>query len=178
MRRTCVSLLCASALSLSSLAHAGEPSFSINYANSSNSIEAADYGQGLNVKVNYDPSFSSVGLVTSATYTEKSWEESWMSGSSSQGELRYFSMAAGPSYWFQPFMSIYALVGFADQKALGVVDGSYLKESDFTYTYGGGLRMNVYEGLILDAHYEYAPFEYGDTRTSTETYSVGLGWRF
>jgi opacity protein-like surface antigen len=177
MKKSYLALLCATSLALPITAQAGEPSFTLNYANSSNSIEAADYGQGLNIKVNYDPSFSSFGLVTSATFTEKSWSDRWMGGNG-QGETRYFSMATGPSYWFQPFMSIYALAGFAEQKTVGSMNGEFLKDSDMTYIYGGGLRMNVWESVVLDAHYEYAPFEFDGMKTSTETYSVGLGWRF
>ncbi len=178
MKKRYLALVCASALAMPIASQAGEPSFSLNYANSSNSIEAADYGQGLNLKVNYDPSFSSFGLVSTATFTESGWDEKWINGNDSEGETRYFSMGIGPSYWFQPFMSIYALAGFAEQKTVGVTGGEYLKASDVSYIYGGGLRLNLYSGLIVDAHYEYAPFEYSGVKTSTETYSVGLGWRF
>lgn len=178
MKKSFLALACAASFAVPVAAQAGEPSFTLNYANSSNSIDAADYGQGLNVKVNYDPWFSSWGFVSSATYTEKGWEGDWINGQASEGETRYFSMAVGPSYWFQPFMSIYALAGFSEQKTLGTTGGEYLKDSDVSYVYGGGLRMNVYSGLVIDAHYEYSPFEFDGVKTSVETYSVGLGWRF
>lgn len=140
---------------------------------------------GFNVKYGYQFSDSAWGIIGSLTATAKDETTTDNAGEKADFNSGYASLTAGPSYNITDNAKIYALVGFAgaDVKA----DYGYGDKYEYkahSPVIGLGVQYAVWEGLTVDASYEYTKFDsaknddfYVDS-FSAKTFAVGIGYRF
>ncbi len=148
---------------------------------------------GINLKYRYEWD-SPVSFITSITYmgasknsTENKSDHDYIYDSS----FKYYSLAAGPAYRFNEFISIYGLVGanlnkihdnestvsHANRSQVDKGDTDSFKHTGFMY--GAGIQFNPRQDISLDVGYEGSSVRGGDdTRYSTNGFNVGIGYRF
>lgn len=181
MQKTYLSVLLAGALALSFGAQAaGESTISLGYAQSHVKVDGDSLNEnpkGFNLKYRYEID-EHLGFITSFTYTTQSYDYYLGRYKVGDGDLKYYSLTAGPAYRFNDYISAYGLIGFGHGKSSVNISfpGYYVDqdESKTSVAYGAGLQFNVTPNIALDAHYEYSKL--GDFKVGTWT--VGAGYRF
>lgn len=123
-----------------------------------------DNAHGINVKFLYGFDDSHWGGVGSLTYVEHTGIDSL----GVYNKLKYGSVAGGPMYRFNDWVSLYGL--------LGISSGSHrITPTDaIRATYGAGLQFTLLPEMALDISYEKSHFSH----LNIDTWTVGLGYRF
>lgn len=99
----------------------------------------------------------------------------------------HFTLMVGPTYRFNPLLSVYATLGMA-YNHIGISNNSYQiingistdrsgsshDENKFSLASSVGFQVNAWKDLVVDAAYDVSGG--GDWKTSG--FSVGLGYRF
>lgn len=146
-----------------SSASAGTSTISVGVVQS-NIHGVLNNAHGINVKFLYGFDNSHWGSVGSLTYVEHT-------GADSLGvynKLKYGSIAGGPMYQFNDWVSLYGL--------LGISSGSHrITPTDaIRPVYGAGLQFTLLPEMSLDISYEKSHFSH----INIDTWTIGLGYRF
>ncbi|WP_419793141.1 Ail/Lom family outer membrane beta-barrel protein [Serratia fonticola] len=103
MRKTYLSVLLAGAMALSfGVQAAGESTISLGYAQSHVKVDGNNLNEnpkGFNLKYRYEID-NNLGFITSFTYTTQSYDFYYGSNKVGDGDLKYYSLTAGPAYRF------------------------------------------------------------------------------
>ncbi|WP_127959730.1 Ail/Lom family outer membrane beta-barrel protein [Serratia microhaemolytica] len=195
MKKLLAALVVSATLGLAATAHAEQHTVSLGYA--SGKIEKLHDISGANLKYRYEWD-SPISIVGSFSY---------MSGSSIQrteaealyekllGEAnlktKYLSLAAGPAYRFNEYVSIYSLVGFSNSKVSydtsfyiqnnGVNELTDTTKGDFNNTtvmYGVGVQINPMPNVAVDIGYEGSRLKDGFKSYAINSFNIGVGYRF
>ncbi|HFT7668204.1 TPA: Ail/Lom family outer membrane beta-barrel protein [Serratia marcescens] len=159
---------------------ANKNTVSLGYAQSHGSL--SQDARGGNVNYRYD--ITDVwGVITSYTHTNTAIDTGGVRNGrpyTLYANLRYDAFAAGPTYRFNPYVSIYGALGLArgKAKAEGAFAGASINrqrsESDNGTVYIAGLQINVTPEIAMNAHYEYSQLGGIDVNT----WMLGAGYRF
>lgn len=135
----------------------------------------SDQMPGVNVKYHWEDTDTGIGVIGSFAYTQDK-----ESNDDASGKLTYYSVTAGPSYRFNDYVNVYALLGFAYGKAEYNDDYYSGWESKTAFAYGAGVQVNPIENVAIDASYVYTQFsnEYGGGNIEAGTWMLGVGYRF
>ncbi|MDX7989425.1 hypothetical protein FE392_19405 [Xenorhabdus sp. 12] len=136
--------------------------------------------KGLNAKYRYEFN-ENLGIVGSFTRTTQKYN-STDSSSKHSFDFSYNALMAGPSYRFNEYVSIYALLGAAYAEASGdITDYSSYGYTKDTYgenttsaAYGAGVQFNPISNVAIDVSYEYTKLY----EEKLGTFVVGIGYRF
>ncbi|EKO3451813.1 outer membrane beta-barrel protein [Vibrio fluvialis] len=169
-------VLVAALASLSANAEDFKQTVSAGYAHSSVEYlgyELDDDTGGFNVK--YRMEFNEeYGFIISHTKTDYNKSGTY-SGVSIDASLDYMSFMVGPTFRANKYFSVYLMAGGAKGEAEASVSSiGSAKESDTSFSYGGGLQINVTDQFVIDGSYEYS--EFNDVNVGT--WVVGMGFSF
>ncbi|EKK3319157.1 Ail/Lom family outer membrane beta-barrel protein [Salmonella enterica] len=149
---------------------------------------------GFNIKYRYEFN-DEWGVISSFTFAQASFEGDYHLSKSSDNyyiseshiKNRYFNVMAGPVYRFNDYISLYSMVGVANNR----IEGAYNKNDHSYYgsaisyehenqnqnttnvSYGVGIQTNPFENVVFDVAYEGSA---GSARTNG--FNVGLGYKF
>ncbi|HCR2979386.1 TPA: outer membrane beta-barrel protein [Serratia marcescens] len=159
---------------------AGESTVSLGYAQSHATL--GNDAAGGNVNYRYEIT-DAWGVITSFTHTNTSLD----TGGTRNGKpymlhanLKYNAFAAGPTYRFNQYMSVYGALGWAKGKAraegayVGDTTDKHRSENDDSLVSLAGVQVNVTPEVAINAHYEYAQLGGIDVNT----WMLGAGYRF
>lgn len=188
MKKLLASSLIAAAVGFSSFAQA-EHTISLGYAQS----KVKDFKdiKGVNAKYLYETD-SALGIIGSLTYMQGSEsinENSSFASYSDKHDLKYYSLAAGPTYRINQFINIYGLVGVAHTSFKDIEEWSHTDSGRFTGSrdrsasstnlmYGAGLQINPIENIAIDIGYEGSKAKLFEKNYSVNGFNVGIGYRF
>ncbi|EMO8005000.1 Ail/Lom family outer membrane beta-barrel protein [Salmonella enterica] len=165
-----------------------------NGGKSSSNIDRHKNLNGFNVKYRYELT-DEWGIISSFTYAQASFDGSYHLNESSDkyytssGHIksRYLNIMAGPTYRFNDYVSLYGMVGVANNR----IEGSYDKNDHGYYgsaisydhenndqratnaSYSVGVQTNPFANVVFDVAYEGSA---GSLRTNG--FNVGLGYKF
>ncbi|EAW9872841.1 Ail/Lom family outer membrane beta-barrel protein [Salmonella enterica] len=165
-----------------------------NGGESSSNIDRHKNLNGFNVKYRYELT-DEWGIISSFTYAQASFDGSYHLNESSDkyytssGHIksRYLNIMAGPTYRFNDYVSLYGMVGVANNR----IEGSYDKNDHGYYgsaisydhenndqratnaSYSVGVQTNPFANVVFDVAYEGSA---GSLRTNG--FNVGLGYKF
>ncbi|QIQ22198.1 Ail/Lom family outer membrane beta-barrel protein [Zophobihabitans entericus] len=192
MKKISLSLLAVGALAVSFSAAADNHSFTLGYAQSN--IDIIDNIKGVNLKYRYEWD-SSLSVITSFTY---------MSGNETikdlfvqdiitdKIDLKYYSLAAGPAYRFNDYVSVYGILGVAYVKNdvkehwLNYIGPGHEDMGTENYSknsanlvYSVGVQFNPMENLVVDVAYEGSKLKtVAEDKLSSNGFNIGVGYRF
>ncbi|ECO0902164.1 outer membrane beta-barrel protein [Salmonella enterica subsp. enterica serovar Newport] len=173
MNKITVAVLACLAVGSIGVANASQ-TVSLGYAQTQVNITHSNQMPGFNVKYHWEDDNSGAGVIGSFAYTQKNASNDYESG-----KLTYYSVTAGPSYRFNDYVNIYALLGVAYGKI--EVDNAYISgwESSTAFAYGAGVQVNPVENVAIDASYVYTQFsdDYNNS-VGAGTWMLGVGYRF
>ncbi len=192
MKKLCLALLACTTLGTTFTALAdSNHTVSLGYAQSK--IETGPTLKGVNAKYRYEWD-SPISIITSLTYMGRGLENT---SQYANGELKnkrdykYWSLAAGPAYRFNEFVSIYSLVGFNSNSLKiksstkryrdGVSTSNSNDYKGHSFMYGAGIVLNPMDKLSLELGYEGSSIkydEYSHKRYAVNGFNVGVGYRF
>ncbi|WP_413731381.1 Ail/Lom family outer membrane beta-barrel protein [Sodalis sp. RH20] len=192
MKKICLALAACATLGTSFAAAANEHTLSLGYAQSK-ILDSRP--KGANLKYRYEGE-SPVGIITSMTfmgsndsYSAFDPKQNYRTGEEKE-KFRYLSLAAGPAFRFNEFISIYGLAGVNfnkldyNRKAYDKT-GKVIRESQANYKntslmYGAGVQFNPTSNLTLDVGYEGSHFKASDNHKSLAIngFNAGVGYRF
>lgn len=192
MKKLAITAIILSAIGFSSFSSAEKNTLSLGYAQSK--VQDFKDIKGVNLKYRYewDSPFSIIGSFT------------WMSGKESGSykaaqdildfdtKIKYYSLAAGPAYRFNNYISAYGLIGvnynkISDRTTWNNYEGdrgyvymgdSYASENKASLMYGVGLQINPVEYLAIDIGYEGSRVEAGNQNHAINGFNIGLGYSF
>ncbi|MFS1537516.1 MAG: Ail/Lom family outer membrane beta-barrel protein [Candidatus Phlomobacter fragariae] len=136
------------------------------------------------------------GVIGSVAYSESDFSSSAF-GSKNKGKDsgradgrvkgKYISLMVGPTYRFNEYINVYALIGLTHKKMSyefggnGFKNGTLIKDekqldndTKNDLAYGVGMQVNVYGGITLDVGYERS----GSDDWKTDALIVGAGYKF
>lgn len=155
---------------------AGESTASVGYAQSHATRDKADLDEkpkGFNLKYRYELD-DKIGVIGSFTRTSQSYDFYSGDRKVGSGKFDYYSLAGGPSFRFNDYLSAYGLVGASYGKGDASVSSQSETKSKATMMYGVGLQFNPLPNVAIDASYEYSKLE----KVKVDTFVVGVGYRF
>ncbi|ECE6544858.1 Ail/OmpX [Salmonella enterica subsp. enterica] len=175
MKKIALIALAGLALGSAGVANAAEDyknTLSIGYAYTDIGGPVSGNANGANIKYNWEDLNSGFGVVGSVTYTSTDVKYSGYK----IGEVDYTSFLIGPSYRFNDYLSVYALLGGAHGKA---EDNWGYSESKTSFAYGAGLQLNPVKNIAVNASYEHASFSTGySDDIKAGTWILGVGYSF
>lgn len=192
MNKLMLSTLILASVTLSPLVSADHQTVTLGYAQSK--IQNVGEIKGVNLKYRYEWD-TPLSIISSFTYMGNEFNESWLAVKDrmkSQNKLTYYSLAIGPAYRFNNYISIYGLAGLnynkADSKThwsnyehdryrdMGYINKYSGKKTSFMYS--AGLQINPVQNWTIDVAYEGSSFN-DDVRTrSLNGFNIGAGYRF
>lgn len=165
----CLSALaCVLAVSVGTASAASTSTVTGGYAQS-DMQGAANKANGFNLKYRYEFDNSQLGVISSFTYTEKDHDVA-----GAYNKSQYYGITAGPSFRFNDWASIYAVIGLGYGKFQSVEFPNTDSTSDYGFSYGAGLQFNPMENVALDFSYEQSRIRSVDVGT----WMAGVGYRF
>lgn len=174
-------------LGFSATANADQQTFSIGYAQSK--VQDFKNIRGVNLKYRYEWN-SPFGIIGSFTYMSGKESESYCTiyeKLDAQTKLKYYSLAAGPTYRFNEYVSAYGLLGVNYNKVTyderwvytGFGSSSYDESHNkASLMYGIGLQINPVEYLAIDIGYEGSRPEVANKKHSIDGFNIGIGYSF
>lgn len=179
-------VICVSGLA-SAAALADIQTASIGYAQSK--VKYFNDIRGVNVKYSYQWDDVPVGLIGSFTWMTGDKEyRGELAGLSykNKEELNYYSLAVGPVYSVNEYISVYGLLGLNTNKAKQnyystSASSSTAGSDSFNKTsvmYGAGVRVNLTENLLVDVGYEGSEFKNEELKYKINGFNLGVGYRF
>ncbi|EJH2172688.1 Ail/Lom family outer membrane beta-barrel protein [Salmonella enterica] len=165
-----------------------------NGGKSGSNIDRYKNLNGFNIKYRYELT-EEWGIISSFTYAQESFDGNYHLNESSDkyyassGHIksRYLNIMAGPTYRFNDYVSLYGMVGVANNR----IEGSYDKNDHGYYgsvisydhennvqratnaSYSLGMQTNPFDNVVFDVAYEGSA---GSLRTNG--FNVGLGYKF
>ncbi|EJA7721899.1 Ail/Lom family outer membrane beta-barrel protein [Salmonella enterica subsp. enterica serovar Benin] len=172
MNKITVAVLACLAVGSIGVANASQ-TVSVGYAQTEVNVTHSNQMPGFNVKYHWEDDNSGAGVIGSFAYTTKNDSNDY-----SSGKLTYYSVTAGPSYRFNDYVNIYALLGLAYGKI--EEENAYLRywESSTAFAYGAGVQFNPIENVAIDASYVYTQFSGDNDNVGAGTWMLGVGYRF
>lgn len=190
MKKLCLALATCATLGMNFNAMADNHTFSLGFEQGK--ISDINDINGINIKYRYEWD-SPISIITSFSYMggSKSLTEKQMSVTNHEEfKSKYYSLAVGPAYRFNEFVSIYGLAGFSFNKLnyieKNVHDNSnrtsILEEasiSNTSFMYGAGIQINPIENISIDLGYEGSRLELLNGYSKTiNSFNIGVGYRF
>ncbi|MEA9391465.1 Ail/Lom family outer membrane beta-barrel protein [Acerihabitans sp. TG2] len=193
MKKLLLSLATCVTLAISTNTLANDHTVTVGYAQST--LPVMNLGNvalhGVNLKYRYEGD-SSVSLITSLAYMGNDVSYNGVNDFGqkvdAEDKFRNYSLAAGPAYRFNEFVSIYGLAGVnvfdvkTTQKPNKGNDNSDNKSAHFrttSFMYGAGIQINPIKNLALDIGYEGTQKNLGNNSTlKMNGFNVGVGYRF
>ncbi|WP_159567162.1 Ail/Lom family outer membrane beta-barrel protein [Budvicia diplopodorum] len=192
MNKVLVAAAVFAALTAGNIAHAGNHTVTLGYAQST--VQDFDDIDGVNVKYRYEWD-SPVSIISSFTYMSGNDDTSYLVTRdiiNTHAEIKYYSLSVGPAYRFNDMVSIYGLLGVNLNKVdyssswlnyngsgtyqnMGSINGSERKTS---LMYGAGLQINAWEGVTVGVGYEGSQLDVDGQNHSINGFNVGLGYHF
>lgn len=142
------------------------------YANLSGWIPGNAHGG--NIKYNWENLDSGFGAVGSVTHVAADIYNYGIN----LGTANSTSVLVGPSYRFNEYLSIYAMLGGAKGQ---VKENSGYTSSRTSFVWGVGFQVNPIKHFAINAAYERASFSVEDIRSSkldVGTFIIGGGYSF
>lgn len=185
MKKTALSSLFLSAVTLSAIpaAQADTHSLSLGYAQSR--VEHFKDIRGVNLKYRYETK-NPVGMMASFSWQGGDYEESgsFPGGVSWKNDVKakYWSLLAGPALRVNQYASVYALAGIGNGKVdvKGHVDTPVYREtfsgseSRTGFAWGLGVQFNPTDNVVLDVGYEGSKID----AMKVNGFNLGVGYRF
>lgn len=127
---------------------------------------------GVNVKYHWEDLDSGFGAIASISYTKADILNA------SGGTIEQGSFLVGPSYRINDYISPYLLLGFSKGAVDVPAEGDHQERTSFSF--GGGVQVNVSQNWAVDLSYQYANFSSysGDPDIKAGTWGVGVGYSF
>lgn len=170
MKKIIIALACMT--TLSSVAHAEfKHSISAGYSQSQLSGNVKGSVPGVNVKYNIEDKPGQLGIISSISVNGRGVLDSQ---GRNTGKINRYSIMAGPSFRFKPYMNVYALFG---------VSGSRLKVQNSTiqntsFSYGAGSRVDITDRIGVDFSYEQSKLKKNKVNINAGTWSIGVSYTF
>lgn len=192
MKRSLLASIVLSVLGMSSVAHAAEQSITAGYAQAH--VQDFKNINGMNLKYRYEWE-SPLSLMASFSFMSGSKDYSYLAEKDiidNNAQVKYYSLAMGPAWRFNEFVSVYGLLGASYSKVKynynwknyegdrGYVDmGNTSGSNNSTaLAYNLGVQVNPIPNLVLDLAYEGSSLNDGSTDRSLNGFNVGIGYRF
>ncbi|ROP60257.1 putative virulence related protein PagC [Enterobacter sp. BIGb0383] len=165
---------------------ADDHTFSVGYAQSKVQDFKNIRGVNLQYRYEFDSPVSIVGSFTWMKGDESVSEYDEQDLISSQVDVDYYSLMAGPAYRVNDYVSFYALGGVAHTKASGsyrvdyddgFTEGGSLDGKSTNFAWGAGIIVNPMTNLSITAGYEGTKANL-DGNHSINGFNVGVGYRF
>jgi putatice virulence related protein PagC len=161
---------------------------SMGYANSK--VQDAYHIKGVNIKYRYEWD-SPLSVISSLTYMGQGiqfTERNEQYKKIADERFRYYSLAAGPAFRFNDFISIYSVAGVNfndvtyDTRTIVHANNKtvYRKQSSekkTSFMYGAGIQFNPRHDISLDVGYEGSSIR-TNKRYGIDGFNVGIGYRF
>lgn len=179
------------ALGTGARAYASTQTLSLGYAQSK--IQNFKDIRGVNFKYRYewDSPLSVIGSLTymsgSGDYTPTVASMDIFDG---HAKVKYYSLAAGPAWRINQYISAYGLLGVNYNK-VDYREGWYNYEGRYVYMgetslsenktalmYGAGLQINPVENLAVDIGYEGSRLDVAGKDMSINGFTLNVGYRF
>jgi len=194
MKKLLLSLAICAAMGMSMNASANDHTVTVGYAESkfptTTTLGNVNLN-GVNLKYRYEED-SSVSLITSLTYmwNNLSYSDKTINRQKFDVKQKYkdLSLAAGPAYRFNEFVSIYGLTG------VNIFDSKYAKKTHTSngntdnesthfrttlFMYGAGIQINPMANLALDIGYEGTQKNLRhNSKLKLKGFNLGVGYRF
>lgn len=179
MKTRFLAVALAAALAAPAMAQAVEGTGSFTLGAVQTDLELLGKGSinGLNLKYQFEPAGSRVGFLGSFTYAGGEDSIDQPMGPSADIDMSYYSLALGPSYRINRYVSAYGLFGFAGANA--ELESGTSTSDHFEPVFGAGVRVFPFANVVIDAYYEKATaFGSSAKRIEADTVSLGLGVSF
>lgn len=191
MKNRVLALMILSAAGVSCGVNADTHTVSLGYAQSK--VQDFKKIDGVNAKYRYewDSPFS---LMTSLSYMSGSEHKSYLAANDIidlRADVKYYSLAAGPAYRLNEYVSVYGLLGVNYSKVdynynwKNYDGGGYTDMGNFrgnknstNLVYSAGLQINASDNVTLDIAYEGSQINDGGKNHSVNGFNIGLGYRF
>lgn len=191
MKKLCIALAACATLGTSFVACANEHSVSLGYAQSK--FQAFTL-KGLNFKYRneWDSSLSVITSLTALGHTspsELAYEEKTTTMSAVNAKFTYISLAVGPAYRINNFVSIYSLIGYNrssvrfEGQSLNIptekIKNFKNDEHSHSMMYGAGIQINPLDNITVDLGYEGTKVKSTkDKKDAVNGFNIGVGVRF
>lgn len=191
MKHIALSLTFLAAITTSAVVKADNHTITLGYAQSK--VQDFKDINGVNVKYRYEWN-SPLSVITSFTYLQGSDDSRYLVTQDiidRHAEVKYYSLAAGPAYRINQYISIYGLVGLSHTKVdynfnwqnyggdsytdMGNTSNSN-KSTNFMY--GAGVQTNPWNNLTVDIGYEGSKTSDGSKDYAINGFNIGVGYRF
>jgi len=193
MKKLLLSLAACATLGMSMNASADDHTVTLGYAESKMPVNyLGDITlKGATLKYRYEWD-NPVSIITSLTYLggNLSFDGQRKNGNrvSTYDKYRNWSIAAGPAYRFNEFISIYGLAGinlfkhnsgYKESDNNKLIEDSNIKYRTTSFLYGAGVQINPMPNFTLDVGYEGTRNSSGDGSTlKLNGFNIGVGYRF
>lgn len=191
MKNACLFSLMLLTLGINTHTHAAQHTFSFGYAQSK--VQDFKDIRGVNLKYRYEWD-APVSLIGSLTYMSGSGEYQPFTDSmdrfDAQAKVKYYSLAAGPAWRINSWISLYGLLGVNYNKVdyreeWYNYEGRYvymgetrLNENKAGLMYGAGIQINPLDNLAVDIGYEGSRLKVADKNMTINGFNVNFGYRF
>jgi len=191
MKKSVLVSLIMVALGIHANAHADQQTVTLGYAQSK--VQDFKNIRGINLKYRYEWD-SPLSLIGSLTYMSGSGSYTPSTGSmdifDGDAKVKYYSLAVGPAWRFNQYISLYGLLGLNYNKvdyreSWYNYEGRYvymgdtsLNEKKTSLMYGAGVQINPMENLAIDIGYEGSRLDVADKDMSIDGFVLNLGYTF
>ncbi|MFU9137810.1 Ail/Lom family outer membrane beta-barrel protein [Erwinia tasmaniensis] len=186
MKKLYTSLFVLAALSGAAPTHAEQHTLSLGYAQSK--VQDFKNIRGVNAKYRYEYD-SALGIISSFTYMNGKEDYHFSNAFntvSRSADLKYYSLAVGPAYRFNQYISLYGLLGVNYNKSHieKMWQNSSLRYQETSgnnkasFMYGLGIQINPLDSLAIDIGYEGSNLDDAGNHLSINGFNIGLGYRF
>ena len=186
MKKLVVATLILSGLAFSAISHAEKNTISIGYAQSK--VQDFKNINGVNVKYRYEWD-SPISVIGSFTYMSGKESDAWdysLGRINTETKVNYYSLAAGPAWRYNEFISFYGLLGINfnkieyNEKYVSAWSNRRYEESEdkSALMYGVGVQLNPVEYLAVDIGYEGSRVKVGNQNHSVNGFNIGIGYSF
>jgi len=191
MKKSVLVSLIMVALGIHANAHADQQTVTLGYAQSK--VQDFKNIRGINLKYRYEWD-SPLSLIGSLTYMSGSGSYTPSTGSmdifDGDAKVKYYSLAVGPAWRFNQYISLYGLLGLNYNKvdyreSWYNYEGRYvymgdtsLNEKKTSLMYGAGVQINPMENLAIDIGYEGSRLDVADKEMSIDGFVLNLGYTF
>jgi len=186
MKKLLLTSLLMTSVAFPLLASADNHTVSLGYAQSK--VQDFKDIKGVNLKYRYEWD-SPVSIIGSFTYM--SGDENYNYSDideqfDAKTKVKYYSLAAGPAYRVNDYISIYGLIGLNYNKidyyeswSFYGSNGNYSNnENKSSFMYGAGLQINPLSNVAIDIGYEGSSVSSGGKSHSINGFNICVGYRF
>jgi putative virulence related protein PagC len=185
MKKISLAILTATAM-MSGAAQADMQTVSVGYAQSK--FDNFKDLRGVNVQYRYEwgSEFSAIGTFSYMSGEEDETETAETNTFKANTEVKYASLLAGPAYYINEYVTVYALGGLAYVKAesdwkMSDDESTFYRESDSwdstSFAWGAGVLITPTEDLTVSVGYEGTRADF-DGSVSINGVNLTVGYRF